>query len=104
MSTENQKVNIEVYKPNSTIEVKLPSIYVQRFNQLLLEFMPFKDEAHFNQVLQNVADNKIEGPFEYHLETVLSFLTLVEDAARQQNLLDTVEVDPVKLKEESNED
>lgn len=94
MSEEKKKMIIEVYKEGTTVDVKLPVEYVYRFNQLLLEFIPFTDQDHFNTVMKNISDNKIEGPFEYHVSTVLMFLNLIEDSARGQDLLKSVEYDP----------
>lgn len=94
MSEEKKKVVLEVYKEGTTVDIKLPVEYVYRFNQFLLEFIPFQDQEHFNKVLKNIADGKIEGPFEYHVSTVLMFLNLVEDSARTQDLLKSVEYDP----------
>jgi hypothetical protein len=104
MSEEKKTVEIEIYKKDSVVNLTLPTLYVQRFNQLMLEFLPFKDEEHFQTVLKNVSDNKIEGPFEYHMETIMSFLTLVEDAARQQNLLEKIQINPEDYVNKSNED
>ncbi|NDD82680.1 hypothetical protein EBZ38_00150 [bacterium] len=94
MSEEKKKLTVEVYKEGTTIDVKIPVEYVYRFNQLLLEFIPFTDQNHFNTVMKNITDGKIEGPFEYHVSTVLMFLNLIEDSARAQDLLKTVEYDP----------
>ena len=37
-------VRAEVYKENTSISLELPVDYVMRFNQILLEFVPFKDQ------------------------------------------------------------
>lgn len=94
MSEEKKKVVLEVYKEGTTVDIKLPVEYVYRFNQFLLEFIPFQDQEHFNKVLKNISDGNIEGPFEYHVSTLLMFLNLVEDSARAQSLLKSVEYDP----------
>jgi hypothetical protein len=94
MSEEKKKMILEVYKEGTTVKLDLPVEYVYRFNQLLLEFIPFKDQEHFNSVMKNITEGKIEGPFEYHMSTVLMFLNLVEDSAREQSLLKSVEYDP----------
>jgi hypothetical protein len=94
MSEEKKKLTIEVYKEGTTVDVKLPVEYVYRFNQLLLEFIPFTDQDHFNKVLKNISEGKIEGPFEYHVSTVLMFLNLIEDSARAQDILKSIEYDP----------
>lgn len=94
MSEEKKKMVLEVYKEGTTVNIKLPVEYVYRFNQMLLEFVPFTDQEHFNTVMKNISEGKIEGPFEYHVSTVLMFLNLVEDSARAQGLLKSVEYDP----------
>jgi hypothetical protein len=105
MSEEKKKMILEVYKEGTTVKLDLPVEYVYRFNQLLLEFIPFKDQEHFNSVMKNITDGKIEGPFEYHMSTVLAFLNLVESSAREQSLLKSVEYDPeTKTRTEVNED
>lgn len=87
-------VRAEVYKEETSIEVNIPVAYVMRFNQLLLEFVPFKDQEHFNEVMRNIGEGKIEEPFAYHCQTILAFLTLIETAARSQDKLQWVEYDP----------
>lgn len=87
-------VRAEVYKEDISINVEIPVAYVMRFNQLLLEFVPFKDHEHFTQVMKNIGEGKIEEPFAYHCQTILAFLTLIETAARSQDKLHWVEYDP----------
>lgn len=87
-------VRAEVYKENTQISLELPVDYVIRFNQMLLEFIPFKDQEHFTEVMQKIAEGKIDDPFTYHCQTILAFLTLVEGAARQQDKLHWVEYNP----------
>jgi hypothetical protein len=87
-------VRAEVYKEETSIMVDIPVAYVMRFNQLLLEFVPFKDQEHFTEVMKNIGEGKIEEPFAYHCQTILAFLTLIETAARSQDKLQWVEYDP----------
>lgn len=101
MSEENKEVKpevkpivLEVYKENTTINIDLPVAYVSRFNQMLLEFIPFKDQDHFNEVMKRVQEGDQSEPFSYNVTTMLSFLNLVEDAARKQGHLKNVEFNP----------
>lgn len=95
MSEEKAKpVRAEVYKEDVLISLELPVAYVTRFNQLLLEGLPYKDQDHFLEVMKNIGENKIEDAHTYHTQTILAFLTLVEDAARKQNHLHWVEYNP----------
>ena len=97
MSEEKNEVKpivLEVYKENVTVNVDIPVNFVSRFNQLLLEFIPFKDQTHFEDVMKRVQEGDESEPFSYNVTTVLSFLMLVEDAARKQGHLKTVEFNP----------
>ena len=93
MSTEPTKkiFELEVYQDNSTINVELPVEFVMRFNQLLMEFIPFKDQDHFLEVMKNISDKKFDEPFAYHVSTIIFLLNKIEDAARQQGKLQWVE-------------
>jgi len=95
MQENTEKVKVEIYKEDSTIKLELPVAYVLRFNEMLMNFIPFENQEHMFKVLDNVANGKIEDNFTYHVATLLSFLTLVEDSAREQNLLKKVEYDPI---------
>jgi len=93
MSTEPTKkiFELEVYQDNSTVTVDLPVELVMRFNQLLMEFIPFKDQDHFLEVMKNVTDKKFDDPFAYHVSTILFLLNKVEESARSQGKLQWVE-------------
>jgi hypothetical protein len=93
MSTEPTKkiFELEVYQDNSTVTVDLPVELVMRFNQLLMEFIPFKDEDHFLEVMKNITDKKFDDPFAYHVSTILFLLNKVEESARSQGKLQWVE-------------
>lgn len=93
MEETPNKVKLEVYKEDSVIKIELPVKYVYRFNELLMNFIPFRDQEHMMTTLENISNNKIEDDFAYHVATILAFLTLVEDSAREQNLLKKVEYD-----------
>jgi hypothetical protein len=97
MSEENKEVTpiiLEVYKENTTINVDIPVAYVSRFNHMLLEFIPFKDQDHFNEVMKRVQEGDQSEPFSYNVTTLLSFLNLVEESARKQGHLKNVEFNP----------
>jgi hypothetical protein len=95
VKTEDLKpVRAEVYKENTQISLELPVDYVVRFNQMLLEFIPFKDQEHFTEVMKKISEGTIDDAFTYHCQTILAFLTLVETAARAQEKLHWIEYDP----------
>lgn len=93
-TTPQKPIRAEVYKENEKVTVELPVDYVVRFNQMLLEFIPFKDQEHFLETMKKIGQGTIDDPFTYHCQTVLAFLTLVESAAREQDKLHWVEYNP----------
>jgi len=94
MSEEKKSpLQVEVFKPGTTIKIDLPVAYVERFNQFLLEFIPFKDEEHFKTTMEKINNKEQDEPFSYHTTTLLSFLVLAEESARKQGLLEHVEID-----------
>lgn len=94
MAENKGPLKVEVFKPETVINIQLPVAYVERFNQFMLEFIPFKDEEHFKATMDKVRDNKQDDEFSYHTTTLLSFLVLCEESARKQGLLEYVEIDP----------
>ena len=93
MAEKRESIKVEVFKPDTTIKVELPVNYVMRFNQFLLEFIPFKDEEHFKATMEKVKNNQQDDEFSFHTTTILAFLTLCENSAREQGLLDYVDID-----------
>jgi hypothetical protein len=93
MAENKETIKVEVFKPDTTIKLELSVNYVMRFNQFLLEFIPFKDEEHFKTTMEKVKNNQQDDEFSFHTTTLLSFLTLCENAAREQGLLDMIDID-----------
>lgn len=88
---ESQKIfDIEVFKEDIIITIEVPVAMVTRLNQLLLEFIPFKDEEHFLTTMKNIADKKFDDPFAYHTSTIMFLMNMLEDAARKQDKLQWV--------------
>jgi hypothetical protein len=93
---ENEKkepLKVEIFKPDTIIKLELPVTYVERFNQFLLDFIPFRDEEHFQEVMKKIADKKEDDDFSYHTTTLMSFLALCEQAARKQGHLEVIDID-----------
>jgi hypothetical protein len=84
--SENLKIReIEILKKDTVIDVKLPVDFYFRFNQFLTEFFPLKDTEELEKILQNIRENKENEHIpSYHFRTILSFLLLVENQAREQ--------------------
>jgi len=91
-NTEKKITEVDVYKEGVIIDIKLPVAFVTRFNQLLLEGIPFKDVEHVAEVMGKVAKGDQDDPFAYHVTTLISFLSLVEDAAKEQGHLKKIKI------------
>lgn len=90
----SQTKEIEVMKKDTVIDLKLPVDFYFRFNQFMLEFFPFKDGEHFQQILNNIKEGKDnEDAHSYHFRTLLSFLLFVEEEARKQGHLEKINID-----------
>lgn len=89
-----QTKEIEVMKKDTVIDLKLPVDFYFRFNQFMLEFFPFKDGEHFQQILNNIKEGKDnEDAHSYHFRTLLSFLLFVEEEARKQGHIEKINID-----------
>lgn len=76
---------VEILKKDTVIDVKLPVDYYFRFNQFMTEFFPAKDDQHLEEIIKLVQEGKDDTDvYAYHFRTLLSFLLLVEDQAREQ--------------------
>lgn len=94
MSSESKIREVEVLLKDSVIDLKLPVDFYFRFNQFIMEFFPLKDKKEFEEILKNIKEGKDnEHVPSYHFRTILSFLLLVEDAARQQGHTKMVKLD-----------
>jgi len=85
MSNNSKIKEVEVLLKDTVIDVKIPVDFYFRFNQFLLEFFPLKDGKEFEEIIKNINEGKDNEHIpSYHFRTILSFLLLVEDAARKQ--------------------
>lgn len=76
---------VEVLKEGTTIKIELPVAFYYRLNQLMLEMFPTIDKDKFLQLIEKVSKNDIETDrMAYHLSTLIKFLVLIEDNAREQ--------------------
>lgn len=95
MSEESIPVirEVEILKKDTVIDVKLPVDFYFRFNQFMTDFFPVRDTAHLEEVLKLIQDGKDnEDPHAYHFRTLLSFLLLVEDQAREQGHTEKIQL------------
>lgn len=87
MSEESKPTirEVEILKKDTVINVKLPVDFYFRFNQFMTEFFPVRDAKHLEEIIKLVQDGKDDTDVHaYHFRTLLSFLLLVEDQAREQ--------------------
>ena len=95
MSEESKPTirEVEILKKDTVINVKLPVDFYFRFNQFMTEFFPVNDAQHLENILKLIQEGKDnEDPHAYHFRTLLSFLLLVEDQAREQGHTEKIKV------------
>ena len=84
--------NVEVLKRNTVIKLELPVSYHTRLNQFMLELFPISDKEEFAKLLEKVAKDDIEHDRKaYHLSTLISLITLMEEKAREQGHTEKVD-------------
>ena len=95
MSEESKPTirEVEILKKDTVINVKLPVDFYFRFNQFMNEFFPVRDAKHLEEILKLIQDGKDDTDVHaYHFRTLLSFLLLVEDQAREQGHTEMIEL------------
>jgi hypothetical protein len=96
MSEESAPVirEVEILKKDTVINVKLPVDFYFRFNQFMTEFFPVRDSDHLNEIVKLIQEGKDDtDDHAYHFRTLLSFLLLVEDHAREQGHTEKIKID-----------
>lgn len=95
MSEESKPTirEVEILKKDTVIDIKLPVDFYFRFNQFMTEFFPVRDAKHLEEILKLIQDGKDnDDQHAYHFRTLLSFLLLVEDQARQQGHTEKIQL------------
>ena len=95
MSEESKPTirEVEILKKDTVIDIKLPVDFYFRFNQFMTEFFPVKDAQHLEEILKLIQEGKDNDDVHaYHFRTLLSFLLLVEDQAREQGHTEKIQL------------
>ena len=91
-------INLQVIPPGSEVTIKVNSDLYVRLQQCLLEGLPFKDMEDFKATLINVKDGKSSEGIAYHLHTLIFFINLIEEAAKQQGIIQDKKFDTEQKK------
>jgi YHS domain-containing protein len=84
---------IEVLSEDAKFTVELNAHYYFRMNQFLFEAFPKKDDQHFLELLDLVKNGEEEKDrMAYHLSTLISLMTVMEDSARAQNFMKKIKI------------
>ena len=82
-------IDVELIPKDFQVSFKVDSNMHTRLQQLLLNGIGYKDPEHFNSCLKQIAENKIEDPIAYHMQTVLYLIEQYEMLAREQKVIVT---------------
>jgi hypothetical protein len=84
---------VEVLDENAVFKVELTAHYYFRLNQFLFEAFPVKDSQEFLELLEKVKKDEEESDRKvYHLKTLISLMTVLEDSAREQGFMKKVKL------------
>jgi len=93
---QNNKKQLEVLKKDAMVKVELPTALYERLNQIIFELIPCKDHSEFLNLIDIInkgEENTDENRIAYHLKTLILTQLQIENAAREQGLTETVDVD-----------
>lgn len=87
-NVENAEITakLKVIKPGSVINVSIPVDIYYRLNQFILYGFPFKNNDTFSSTLEKIQKGEEDTPEAYHFKTLLGVQSLIENAAKEQNL------------------
>ena len=92
--SEIKTQEVEVIPNDAVIDLKIHASFLQRLNTFILEFFPFKDKEHFDEIIKHVKDNtNQDDPHVFHLTTLLSLQNFIEEEAKIQNKTKKIIVD-----------
>jgi hypothetical protein len=82
-------IDVTLIPKDFEVSFKVDSNMHTRLQQLLLNGIGYKDPEHFNKCLKQIADNNIDDPIAYHMQTVLYLIEQYEFYAREQKVMVT---------------
>lgn len=82
-------VDVDFIPRDITVNVELNSNIHVRLQQLLLEGLPIKDKEHLDKCLKQIADEKVEDPVAYHMQTILHIIEKFEYSVYKEKMMMT---------------
>jgi len=84
--------DVEVLKRDAVVKIEMPVAVHTRLNQFILEEFAGNDKDAFGKLLEKIVKNEIEEDRKaYHLSTLITIATLIENSAREQGHTEKVD-------------
>lgn len=80
-------VPLKVIPPGSEMSITVNTDIYVRLQQLLIEALPYKDENHFKELLLSIQKEIPKDGLGYHMHTLVYLVQLIEQAAKDKNLV-----------------
>ena len=92
-------IPLEVIPEQAVMNIKITTDLYVRIQQCLLQGLPYKDLDHFKTILKEIGTEKFEDPLAVHVHTLVYLLSLIESAAKDNNLIvkKTFDLDTQKM-------
>jgi hypothetical protein len=84
--------DVEVLKRDAVVKIDMPVAVHTRLNQFILEEFAGTNKEEFAKLLDKIVKNDIEQDRRaYHLSTLITIATLIENSAREQGFTEKVD-------------
>lgn len=87
---KSKTIDMKILKEGSSVNIKISYNLYSRIQNLLMVGIPFQDIESAHKVLLSVkASDKDPDPVTYHTRTLLTLISLVEEAAEKEDKIET---------------
>lgn len=85
-------MQIEVIRPDALIDIQVSAYFLSRLQELLTWMITNEDTDTVKKANENISQNKELNEWEEHYSTLLSLIADLEEAARIQNKITTIDI------------
>lgn len=80
----NDIIPLEIIEPGTKVTIEVTDEIYKRLQNIIFQYLPFKDMNHFSEVLSQINSGKYSDPICDTLHTILVLINLYETGAKDQ--------------------
>lgn len=85
-------MKVQQLKQNSLIKLEFSGSFYKRLQDLTIYYTQLKNPEELKEIYRKISDKEELNEHESNLETLLILIGSLEDAAKEQNLIEEVEL------------